>query len=239
MEKGIRLSINKPCNQKWDELEPRTAQKRYCGQCEKSVVDFSQMSDQKLLSYLQNTNAKVCGKLRPDQLKHYSLIENKASFGFSCLRKSVMAFVLLLLSKPTISNAHSVVKPETFIKAQSKGEDQNTQADGITVSGKVMDKYSKEVLPGVSVILKGTGIGVSTDLDGLFTFPKKLEKGDVLIFMFIGMDTQEYKIKDDSSDFLNIELDLSFDLTGEVSIDHVYTGKDNKTGLWHKVASWF
>jgi len=47
-------------------------------------------------------------------------------------------------------------------------------------------------LPGVSVVIKGTTTGTSTDIDGAFSI--KANEGDILIFSFMGMVTQEFKV---------------------------------------------
>ncbi|MGB1041946.1 MAG: MG2 domain-containing protein [Tenacibaculum sp.] len=44
-------------------------------------------------------------------------------------------------------------------------------------------------LPGVTVIIKGTSFGTETDFDGKYSL--KVKNGDVLIFSFVGMETQE------------------------------------------------
>jgi TonB-linked SusC/RagA family outer membrane protein len=65
------------------------------------------------------------------------------------------------------------------------------QAQNVNVTGRVVD--SKDVpLIGVSVLLKGTTTGTSTDLDGNFRLSGK--KGQTLVFSYIGMDTKEVVI---------------------------------------------
>ena len=59
-----------------------------------------------------------------------------------------------------------------------------------TVSGKVISEDDGLSLPGVSVIIKGTTKGSTTNLDGNYTI-KGLNETDVLIFSFIGFEDQE------------------------------------------------
>ena len=66
---------------------------------------------------------------------------------------------------------------------------------GRRIEGKVTDK-DKMPLPGVTVLVKGTKLGVVTDTAGKFQFPLPLEKEVTLQFSFIGMKAQEVKIKD-------------------------------------------
>lgn len=69
---------------------------------------------------------------------------------------------------------------------------QNAQANKI-ITGKVYNQ-SKQVLPGVSVIEKGTNNATTTDLQGNYTLSIKNENA-ALTFSFIGYVTQEVSIK--------------------------------------------
>lgn len=60
-----------------------------------------------------------------------------------------------------------------------------------TVSGKVTDDTG-EGLPGVNVVLKGTTTGTTTDVDGNFRL--SVNENDVLVFSFVGFDTQEISV---------------------------------------------
>ena len=61
-------------------------------------------------------------------------------------------------------------------------------AQSYEVSGTVSDN-SNQPLPGVSVVIKGTTTGTSTDFDGKYTL--QVNNGDVLIFTFVGFEAQE------------------------------------------------
>ncbi|WP_099291750.1 MULTISPECIES: SusC/RagA family TonB-linked outer membrane protein [unclassified Butyricimonas] len=71
-------------------------------------------------------------------------------------------------------------------------------------SGKVTDKENNP-LPGVTVILKGTSIGTTTDVKGCFEFPIPQTKNPVLIFTFIGMKSTEKAVK--VGEILHVQLE--------------------------------
>jgi len=54
-------------------------------------------------------------------------------------------------------------------------------------------------LLGVSIILKGTGSGVTSNDKGEFTFPVALKENDVLIVSYLGYETAEITISGDTS----------------------------------------
>jgi len=68
------------------------------------------------------------------------------------------------------------------------------EKDQVLISGVVVDG-TNDPLPGVSVIEKGTTNGTVTDLDGRFTLNVSSEES-IMIFSFIGMETQEYPVGD-------------------------------------------
>ena len=62
-----------------------------------------------------------------------------------------------------------------------------------TVKGNVVDETGLP-LPGVSVIIKGTTVGVATDADGNFQLEIAKLEGVILQFSMVGMKTQDVKI---------------------------------------------
>ena len=62
------------------------------------------------------------------------------------------------------------------------------------IKGIVTDK-KKEPLPGVTVMIKGTSVGVATDKDGRFEMAQPKDSNIVLIVSFVGMKTQTIAYK--------------------------------------------
>ncbi len=62
----------------------------------------------------------------------------------------------------------------------------------ITVSGKVRDENGAD-FPGVNVLVKGTSVGTSTDINGQYSLEVP-DEGAVLVFSFIGYTTQEVSV---------------------------------------------
>ena len=87
-----------------------------------------------------------------------------------------------------------------------------SEQSGSTVKGKVVDDKG-EPLPGVTVHLKGTMQGTVTDVDGAFSV-KVTDASSVLIFSFVGFETQEVIVGNRSE--INIELQQSVVGLGEV-----------------------
>jgi len=61
-----------------------------------------------------------------------------------------------------------------------------------TITGKVTDSKG-ESLPGVTVVVKGTTIGITTDFDGSYSLEIPND-AEILSFSFVGMKTQEFAL---------------------------------------------
>lgn len=92
------------------------------------------------------------------------------------------------------------------------------------VSGVVKDEKG-EYLPGVTVSLKGTSIGVATDINGKFNFEFPKRDSVILVFSFVGMKTQERKIGEQETKGMVIVMKPEVDELDEV----VITGFGNKS----------
>ena len=81
------------------------------------------------------------------------------------------------------------------------------------IKGVVMD-VSDNPLPGVSVMVKGTNTGTTTDLDGRYSI--SAPKNGTLVFTYIGMAKQEVKISNKRT--LNVVLEEDVSLLDEVVV---------------------
>ena len=91
------------------------------------------------------------------------------------------------------------------------------------VTGKVTD-VSNNPLPGVSVLIKGTTRGVSTDFDGKYTI--KVKNGDILEFSSLGMKTKQVKVN--GQKVINVVLEEDNVALQDVVVTMGYAGKRNR-----------
>jgi TonB-linked SusC/RagA family outer membrane protein len=108
---------------------------------------------------------------------------------------------------------------------------QLTMAQKRSVSGVIRDKSTNELLPGVTVLEKGTSNGTVTNMDGRFEL--SVSEKARLVISYIGMATQEVPIG--SSSTYNVSLESSFEQLEEVVA--VGYGTQKKTNLTGAVAS--
>ena len=114
-----------------------------------------------------------------------------------------------------------------IILIRAKGE---VPAGPKVLKGVVKDK-SGAVLPGVTVVIKGTTLGVSTDIDGKYsiTIPED-GKETVLMFTFVGMKPQEVRYA--GQETLNVILTEEVAEMEEVVVNGYFTRKkESFTGV--------
>lgn len=99
----------------------------------------------------------------------------------------------------------------------AKDQAGSAQQDSLlTIRGRVYDTHEPPgALPGVSIRIKGSTSGTSTDGDGYFTI--KAKKGDVMVFSMVSFSTFEYTVvKADRS--LNVSLKENVSALNEVVV---------------------
>ncbi len=100
-------------------------------------------------------------------------------------------------------------------------------AQQITVTGKVTDATDGLPIPGANILVKGTTIGTSTDVDG--TFEIRTTEGVILSISFVGYLPQEVTVV--SGQVLNITLEQDvFSIAEVVTIGYGTVKKTDLTG---------
>lgn len=133
-------------------------------------------------------------------------------------REEILETVLQRALKGTGLQAE--VENNTIILSKFIAPQTNTEVK--MINGKVQAK-SGELLPGVTVMIKGTTLGTVTNDQGVFQLSIPEPVGKVLVFSFIGMATQEVKIK--NTDPLNITLEETVSEMEEAVVTGIYTRK--------------
>jgi hypothetical protein len=92
-----------------------------------------------------------------------------------------------------------------------------TYAQNTVVGGTVVDAKTKEAVPFANVVFKGTRIGAIADINGVYLLTSS-QASDSVIVTYLGYRPQTIKIKKNTTQEINFELqDIGQDL-GEVTI---------------------
>lgn len=100
------------------------------------------------------------------------------------------------------------------------------------ITGLVTDKATGDPLPQVTILVKGTTTGTTTDFDGNYSISVK-EGSDILVFKYLGYKTQEIKINNRKT--INISMDEDTNVLEDVVV--IGYGSRKKSDVTGAVAS--
>lgn len=168
--KTFKLSIEESCQENWEAMNPQ-AEGRHCGLCTKTVLDFTQLSDQEVLQLIKKYNGKVCGRLRQSQLNRLMVLEEQRS-GISTLYKILAGMALVVL--PELAETGSLKATETIRTQQEMIYHDTVEtwpSDTFTykLSGRVVDADSLKPMASVFIQISNTEIQTRTDTQGCFS----------------------------------------------------------------------
>lgn len=114
------------------------------------------------------------------------------------------------------TNLSYTIVDKTVIIKRAKENQQDEQKDKKphTITGTVFDEDGNPI-PGVSIVLKGTNIGVATDIQGKYTLEFQQDKVEIE-YSFIGMTPQTILYK--GQQFLNVTMQEDKQLLDEVVV---------------------
>jgi hypothetical protein len=236
MKKAFGLSIPAPCHEKWSDFTP-TQRGGFCTSCSKEVIDFTQWSEQQLKDYFKKRPGNTCGRFRVQQLTDYSLSETKRP-----TLAALIAFVILLLSKPAEAEPPQKPATEQLVVTRQEPIKADTIVDQMIVRGIIKSAEDGSTLPGVNVLRKGTTDRVVSDADGKFEMiVGKPQVSETFIFSFIGLQTKEISISTKALHEVDVALALDVQVLGETIVvgGIVNTRWYSPRGIWWKVKNWF
>jgi TonB-dependent starch-binding outer membrane protein SusC len=126
-----------------------------------------------------------------------------APFNWQCKQLSPNTFVLQPIQQGKVAapKASSASVPDEAVSPVTSV----VQAPQLLVTGRVKGLDSPDGIPGVSIVLKGTNIGTTTDTQGNFRINLPDESNNaILVFSYVGFVSQEVRVGKQSS--INITL---------------------------------
>lgn len=180
-----KVQIANPCEEKWEGMTPVEGGK-FCMHCSKTVIDFTNLSDEAILKAMKNGRGNVCGRLREDQLNRELVIKPELSF-FHAIVPKIAASLLLFVG---IETAEAQVKKYATQPVQQVAQTNPQVSKPIAkkkISGKLIQGRvsgpSNSGIPFATVFLKNANIHVKTDAEGNFKLfvPAHLLKSKIIL----------------------------------------------------------
>ena len=148
---------------------PKAGEGKHCSQCNNIVYDFSQMSDDELLSFFKQKPETHCGRFHNSQLRRDILPAAKPYRIILSRFNKVAAAVFTVLSFKSISSKAGFKNTKPVTVFDSSYNYKNSPVNGISTISGVIREYKGGPLENANVMFEGKQVAV-TDKDGKFSF---------------------------------------------------------------------
>jgi hypothetical protein len=233
MAKKLQLQIPEPCHEDWEKMSG-CEKGKFCNSCQKTVVDFTGMSDAQLVIFFRKPIAdSLCGRFNDQQLEREIAIPQKRIPWLKymlqlCLPVFLVNTKAVSQGKPSLK-LNDTIPTCTKLPGNSKefitGELVNLPSVQIELPqlknrlyGRIVNENDDPV-PNASVVIKGTKKGTNSDADGYFNI--KINPGDkfvALVTSSIGYETNEKDISNNAGSINKIVLKNDLRLLNEVVV---------------------
>ena len=164
MAKYIQIQVTTPCHEKWEDMQA-TADGSFCSSCQKTVIDFSMMSDEQLIRFFKKPIKNVCGKFYTDQLdQEYELPVKRIPW----LKYFFQISIPALLLNYKVTAQHLLKKNRAIIEIVETKNLQHELIDPVTVNG-CISNFEGMPVPYATIAVPGKNITTTADSNGLYT----------------------------------------------------------------------
>lgn len=186
----IGLRIDEPCNENWASMTPNE-QGRYCDSCQKSVIDFTHLTDNEILKMISANPNGLCGQFRESQLNR-KVVETKLS-GKNSKLNALVAGIMVATGAGTVSAQSTdtttyhpiVVIDEKHPTGPVCIRTITNETREVVVNVIVMDSLNNIPLRNAFVYLPGSDVRVVTDSTGhaTLTIPDSLANETITVMV--------------------------------------------------------
>ncbi len=167
-----KLTINNPCEENWNEMKS-VYQGRTCSACNKTVIDFSNMTDNEILEIFKNKkkDEKICGKFKVSQLDRNLKPQSSNYLFWGVLIATSLLFQSQVVAKDFSNPNIRIV--QNIDKVINKFEDEGinpTDSSSKTLHGKVLNPKKEGIQNALLTFTDKTGkeFSIYTDSKGYF-----------------------------------------------------------------------
>ncbi len=227
----FQISIANPCSENWELMTP-TEKGRFCGSCQKAVVDFTEMTEKEIANVIKYSIGELCGRITTlQQEKVYNLPETTILgyiFSHSIFRNVALISGLALLGSKEAFAQNNIkkIKNNNFYKSTNEikqdilNPENNNNLPEFFFNGKFVDEVNMGIeVSNSTIIFEGKKYKLNVDKDGKFSF--KIPKGysscnyinyEIDVF---GYDKVHYVLfKNNFNNEQNIPLNISCNVIG-------------------------
>ena len=138
----LNLSIPKPCHENWNTMLPNEKGK-HCFSCQKTVVDFTKMTDSQIILFFQDYKKTTCGRFLDTQLNRPILQPTtpKPQNRFAWLLSTLLLPLSTHAQTPQYRDTLSLIENREAVIAEN-----GDKAPVNVKPSKIKKKHQKEIL---------------------------------------------------------------------------------------------
>jgi len=237
-----KIHIDYSCKQNWNDF-PSRGKGRYCGKCTKTIIDYTQYSDQELVKAIQNNNI-FCGRFDENQLDRIIEQETKKREWRLRIFKVVTGWLLLLFSK---QDTIAAISPSLYIQTRSNHKDshqtikvfptENQDTLKKIITGKILEKETTKPIAFATVFIQETQIATSCDSEGVFNLLiPAIMTGQILTLEISAVGYEKMTVVVDSNQTVSkiIQLNMASAFMGEVVVVNCFPKKKRWWQIWKR-----
>ncbi len=133
----MKIRIPEPCHEDWNNMTPKE-QGRHCASCDKTVVDFTNMSDRQIAETLQN-NVSSCGRFSRYQLDRNLILHSEPQKHFGLLKLAACAILSV-----NLLNAHGQNPPENWVEVHQVDNPNDNESLPLDFNGIIKFKVTAD-----------------------------------------------------------------------------------------------
>jgi len=204
---------------------------RYCSNCSRNVLDFTQMTNQQIVDKIKTSKNRICGRLTENQVNKptRSLEPIKSNSFITKFLSGILLFSVFDGVSESVSKTHGEInesfQPKHLNRFIITERNNETQKDTIKnyVQGQVIETGTNEPVIFASVLLKNSETWAVTDVNGYFhlLIPDSLISDQLILQVrIVGYYDSEFTVKSSDLPLLNkvLKLEPSSILIGEIDI---------------------
>lgn len=163
------LQIPNPCNENWAEMTPEV-QGRFCQVCQKTVVDFTEMTDNQVIRFFKE-NENICGRFNPQQINQslsesIEIIRPNRHPAWKYMIWSALAVGSLLITNDLYAQGSPIQKqtenPQVVVGKPI------SLSNKIGLKGIIFDASTETEISNATISVKGSHISTISDANGHF-----------------------------------------------------------------------
>lgn len=224
MTKHIQLIIPEPCHESWDKMTP-VEQGKFCASCQKKVIDFTGMSDEKLAAFFRKPDISVCGRFREDQLGiDLAMPKKRIPWVKYFFQIALPAVLFSYKGYSQYTKGKAMVKPVALLTEQQQVKLMGMNASSTTSQSQVLTSRVVDTegngISYASIWRENSSQGTAADSAGYFRLTVN-EKDSLILLKISGIGYKTRNIYVDLKDEYNtpfIQLEKDDMIMGEVAV---------------------